>query len=551
MNIESLKENLDKDFKSNKVILLDGNWGIGKSTCVKKYIKNKEYIYLSLFGIKDAKELEDNVFLELKNISDRVAKVCQFYNAENIKTNSFKDELNNSIKDTLFIVLDDLEKKSDKLTYKELFGLISALNDITKTKIILITDTTRISLNNIEIFKSLKELIIDKTYIINNYSKESLKEIISNNKNIVKDEIINKEKFDNYLNSFLDKYKIKNLRTINKMITFMGDVLNRVDVSNLTKQDINTLVIICFGLVVEKCDNYISNKDNLIKIIVSEYLSNISYPIAREDLVELVNSLYEELNENTINKIAEYFIEVAKCKNEAKNPKLFYLSEEKIEKKINKFIKTSIIKYNNKLDLISWYNSLYEYYFYSKLIDKDNLFKYDEIINIMDEYIKQIKCSEITLFNITLKIQHENNIEEMMTIYKVLKDKLVYKYFTYYYENTNTTIENKVYDSKVIADLITFVLGPDFKNNKDFDTVISLLRSKNIFIPDLNNEIDNTIWEFTHEIWKGISTSDESQNKKKMLNLLIQVSNDLYQRTSLIGKYRISSLNEYYNVIQI
>ena len=94
-------------------------------------------------------------------------------------------------------------------------------------------------------------------------------------------------------------------------------------------------------------------------------------------------------------------------------------------------------------------------------------------------------------------------------------------------------------------------LGTDFRSNDDIDTVISLLRNKGLFIPNLDNELDENSWNFVHEIWKGISTTSDSQNKKKLLNLLIQVSNDKYQTATNIGKYRIRSLNEYYNILQL
>ena len=94
-------------------------------------------------------------------------------------------------------------------------------------------------------------------------------------------------------------------------------------------------------------------------------------------------------------------------------------------------------------------------------------------------------------------------------------------------------------------------MGNDLKNNDDIDTIISLLRNKGLFIPNLDYEVDESSWNYVHEIWKGISTTVDSQNKKKMLNLLIQVSNDKYQTASLMGKYRISSLNEYYNILQL
>lgn len=550
MNIDKLKDIFNKDLDSYKSFLIDGSWGIGKSSFINTFLSKKCYIYLSLFGIKDSKELESNLFLEFKNSSERLNKLCQFYEPYNIKTNSFKNDFNNTFKDTLYVVLDDLEKKNDTITYKELFGLINALKGLNSVKIIVLCDSTKIG-SYIDIFNSLSTLVIDKYYYITNISRDSINDIIKANKKRPNKDIISTEKFDNYLYSFIDKYKIKNLRTIDKMITFSGLIINNIDTSKLSKGDIQNIVNICFGVIVEKYDHYIYESDKLIKVIVSEYLTNVVYPVDKEELVEYIINLLNDQEDYKYDNINKYFDSIRDCKSDKKEEKLFFMSPDKIEKKIIKFIKNSIHKYNSKLSLDEWYKDLFEYYFYSKLIEENVLFREDEIINVLDEYINNIKCSDISLFNLNLRLRQDREIEELNNVTRILKDKLIYKYFMYYYDSVSNDYDNNIFDSKKIADLITFIMGNDLKNNDDIDTIISLLRNKGLFIPNLDYEVDESSWNYVHEIWKGISTTIDSQNKKKMLNLLIQVSNDKYQTASLMGKYRISSLNEYYNILQL
>ena len=165
MNIDKLKDIFNKDLDCYKSFLIDGSWGIGKSSFINTFLSKKSYIYLSLFGIKDSKELENNLFLELKNSSDKLNKLCQFYEPYNIKTNSFKNDFNNTFKDTLYVVLDDLEKKNDTITYKELFGLINALKGLNSVKIIVLCDSTKIG-SYIDIFNSLSTLVIIITLLI-------------------------------------------------------------------------------------------------------------------------------------------------------------------------------------------------------------------------------------------------------------------------------------------------------------------------------------------------------------------------------------------------
>ena len=265
-------------------------------------------------------------------------------------------------------------------------------------------------------------------------------------------------------------------------------------------------------------------------------------------------AIYEYPAETYFAEINNYFEQVESCRQEQKTqkePKLFYLSSDKIEKKIARFIKTSILKYNSKYNIVSWYNQLYEYYFYSRLIDK-YIIKKEDVIKILEKYIDAIDCNEVSLFTILLRMQHETDAtEDALSIFKIIKDKIVYKYFMYHYNKASENFDNNIYDSRVIADLITFVLATDFKSNDDIDTIVSLLRNKNLFLPNLNDEISDEIWNYVHEIWKGISASDESQNKRKLLNLLIEISNDIYQSSNGLGKYRITKLNEYYNILKL
>ena len=56
MNIDKLKDIFNKDLDCYKSFLIDGSWGIGKSSFINTFLSKKSYIYLSLFGIKDSKD---------------------------------------------------------------------------------------------------------------------------------------------------------------------------------------------------------------------------------------------------------------------------------------------------------------------------------------------------------------------------------------------------------------------------------------------------------------------------------------------------------------
>ncbi len=546
MNIEELQNKL----KENKrIVLVDGVTGIGKTYTIKEYLKKKNPIYISLYGIKSLEELERNFLLELSSKNDKLSKICKYYENLSITSEIIQKEINEANPYELNVVVDDLEKKSTNITYQDIFGFIYTIEKIQNIKIIIISNTKQIK--EVEEFHKCSE-IIEEVYKIKQYCEEAIHNIINSNK-INIEEVITEEKFNNYLTNFLEQYKIKNLRTIKKMIDFSKTVLNSIERKDLSKADINTITNICFATTIEKRKDLLKDNEPIIKEIVSNYMADITYPVSREELVSYIISIYDQENiETNYLKINLFFKQVKECSEEKKEKDLFYCSYEKIEKRIKKFMKTSILKYNNTLSISLWYNKLYDYYFYADLIGKKELLVEEDIIKIMDSYIENIKCEEISLFNLILKMQHEGNVtDDALNTYRILKDKIVYKYFMYHYERNLNSYELGIYDKKRIANLITFILGTEFKNMNDLEEVLSILRNKKLFIPNLDGEIDTTTWEYVQEIWKGITSSDDSQNKRKLLNLLIQISNDMYQTATKIGKHRITILNEYYNILQI
>ena len=66
MTIDELKERLTNEYPIiYKSILVNGEWGIGKTYFIKQFLKGKDYIYVSLFGINSFEDFKNQIYSEL------------------------------------------------------------------------------------------------------------------------------------------------------------------------------------------------------------------------------------------------------------------------------------------------------------------------------------------------------------------------------------------------------------------------------------------------------------------------------------------------------
>ena len=70
--IEYLDYYLGKSFSPEFGVLIKGNWGIGKTWFIKRYLKSrsveqgsKKHIYITLYGVCDIDQIEDQIFKQL------------------------------------------------------------------------------------------------------------------------------------------------------------------------------------------------------------------------------------------------------------------------------------------------------------------------------------------------------------------------------------------------------------------------------------------------------------------------------------------------------
>lgn len=152
--------NVIDSFKNSKYekILIDGNWGIGKTKYVTDYIEQDKSnsCYISLFGKRKINSVIQEIYFHIidqypygllkkyyRLFTEKTKALNVSYLGMNMSVplvvnifKSLKKELKS--KEKYIIVLDDFERIHDELDIKEIFGLIDSLSKVTDVKIIII-----------------------------------------------------------------------------------------------------------------------------------------------------------------------------------------------------------------------------------------------------------------------------------------------------------------------------------------------------------------------------------------------------------------------------
>lgn len=203
---EALKKIVEMKSNMRKGILLQGNWGIGKTFLVEhlfdeKTIKAKN---ISVFGKTSVKEIEKGIIYKLLPGSDKITengndektdeikkilKICGNVATGFIKhfgkgateiINIFSDAI--AIEDIpkineerVVICIDDIERKADDVNIKDLFGLIERIK--TKYDVILVCNIDKLNDIDKAVLSEYREKIIDYTIKLDHISQVTFNSI--------------------------------------------------------------------------------------------------------------------------------------------------------------------------------------------------------------------------------------------------------------------------------------------------------------------------------------------------------------------------------------
>lgn len=560
MVITDLKDKLDNEFqKYYDVVLINGTWGIGKTFYLNNYLKEKKHIYLSLFGLNSMEEVKNGLYYQLNKFVALFKKMSKSFSGQSIgilavsiPIPNFKFDIEESIKkklknENIIIVIDDLERKSENVSIRELLGFIETLSQINGIKILIVANEESLPEDDKKVFDLFKEKVVNKTYNIYKYAPDAVLEISDKllSENPI-DNIIDKATFLEAIVDVISNHSIKNLRTLSKAILFSKIILGNIADENLTISDKKEIIKASFAVVIENTDGlyYPSKEDEKLDycILINYFKTNI-FDGSKMGIIRPILELYYDCNtENNYSNIKDYYFVKHNVSPKEKN--IFYCSEQEVEDRLRNFVKNSIKKINNQIDINVWFKELNDLYPWAEKINKLDIFYEEEIILAIDEYVKRV-CINDSLYNLIdrtfpFHISHK----EMKKYYTVLKRKLAIHYFTELIKNAKQSMKTNEYNSKIISDLFdtlrnSYIIEEDTKNE-----VIKLIVNNEFFIPNINGDISENQWHWCHIIWEKVSTIDESIKTK-----LYQASQKIIKDYTIIGKYRINSLNEQYHII--
>ena len=334
MNLEE-SLNLFLNNQEEKVFLLRGEWGTGKTTAVDNWIGKKKsetckdievkwkFIKLSFFGIKDVNQLNTELLYK-SSLLGKTVKVIKRIIPE-IRLSHYvefqlsisgmfelatewkfqKESKRKKKKITKYlIILDDIERKDNLLSLDQIFGFVDHLG-ANKTKVIMITNSE--GLKEADEFRKFKEKVVNREYVIQK-PESYLKRTIFGN-----DELYEKLKID----------AVDNLRTIIKF----KEIIKYL---NLPNNLVSTIKYKAILLSLESIENnkygYNHFKEeqlaamNLYRVRdESEEEKEFEKEHAKQSQAELFASYFSEKNEfdhieNVANFLSTVYLSTASCK---------------------------------------------------------------------------------------------------------------------------------------------------------------------------------------------------------------------------------------------
>ena len=566
MEAKNIKNVINRLIASNETaILISGPWGIGKTYEIKEYIKSKaqdvkdkklKIAYSSLFGKNSIDEVNTELYQLIhpaKKVLNTITNVAKLINIGvgfscginlNIDDENLKpcEKLKSKKNIPYLIILDDFERKSDKITAEELLGFINNLiNQGFKVVVLADLDTkygkknkkyeieklendkvttekyiSKINLSD-DILGFYKEKIFDRIYKITETPEDVIRTIFAENINLIADKLM--IEFN------------KNIRMAIKANSLFLQIQDYIKSNSYNCNKFEQIMKICIYCVNE----LMTNKYSIIysdKCKESDYLKyceksfgNIitSYDKSLRDYFNLV----EAINDIYLNEDYSLLDEIFNPNDENILKSCFFCSDENKINIIKKQYELILsipddLNYNHSTinQLIrDWY--CYADYVDLSFIDKEELFKKLNKLNFrLDSFGEQNE----TFINLIKEYKEfcNNQIKYSLTSKLVLNDLKELKSGLYEITNKYNNLDDE---------------------SKEY--IKSNLKENNFFLQKIDGDINDEFWGINHLICQIIKEYIPDL-KNDLLNLLNGIKRKYPNDKSC--EYRVNSLIKQYDL---
>ncbi|MCV3428740.1 KAP family NTPase [Campylobacter sp. IFREMER_LSEM_CL1904] len=552
------------DNNSKKCLAINGSWGIGK-TYLWKQVENKlseinadkKIIYIDLFGKESYKQILEEIVFKIhgnynkiaNTFSQIIAKITEIKSAGTININP--DAIFSFLKKEDFkkviVCFDNIERKSDNLSLKEILGLVNLLKEEKECNVVVIFHEEELKeqdgiltennkeeqakqYNSKNWYQIYKEKVIDCEITIKDNDEVA--------KAIIKDRINKYTKITDEIRNIIENIIFERYKEqCNGNLRLLYHVLEHIDYFNKqcfllfckydNKKTFSDALKLNYISLIFQIKKYLSIKieENDLSSdyhLYEKYLKNMFY-LSKEEKYQLRRDFYQTL------KIELYY--------KLQNCKIEYLVGNLSDEQFVKDIENSLLK-------IDFYSengmTHYPYGFYKNLlstytqITNKKLSDIEEKIN--QHYIESLVIEE---FKFDLNHDYRSDIALLKLLenekWKDYYEETKEKYKTSKYENINAlinsykNIENSFY-LEAIKQYNFFKkeeLVQLFKNNNDFCKKFFNHFSMNMvashkFDDDLNNNLFQTYLDFLD--------LDENKIKKSVVVEYINSQNSVLRK---------------------
>ncbi|MBU8757310.1 KAP family NTPase [Priestia megaterium] len=552
---------------SYKSVLIDGNWGIGKTKYVMEF--KQEYsnsCYISLFGKKDISiVLQELYFCIIKDepsgklkksyryVSEKLNNIKLSYHGLSISIPLIADlhkSINNKLgkKSDYIVILDDLERKHDDLGMEEILGLIDSLSKIDGIKTVLVAAKDQLNDEDAQKFINYREKTIDRIYTVTDYAVEAPKEILGND--VWK--TINRN-----VETFKDDFK--NLRTFEKTNLFIKEVVDVVGVEvftdKFTKADLYRM---CFATVFFNIEHknemrLLIEKDQTTKLRNAVYRKGDHGTVSYLCSYILNDSLDNTMSKNVFIHIKNWFEKgtysrehicnvIASINNFKPQATNFYSSEQEILKVIEhsrEYIK-NLDKNENLSNIIT---IVLNGFAWSEVLGIDYGISNEEIIALARENIsngidinKQIHENEIHLGSFN---RESKNAEPLI---RKLNKFIKTEYYNQLIKNILDTFSAQSYDNYYSLRQLQGSVH-SIRDEQIRDNILISMKENDFFFPLPSGTINDALWSWCHLVNLFIKDIEKEWN---LTNLYEEFKTYNYKRKDSqkdkMLKYRLDSL---------